>query len=62
MCAYKVTFELRIVGRSAGKWNFLLYDIKRSVHRLVRLICCKMIAIVSNTVGWLDYGKYDDDD
>ena len=27
MCAYKVTFELRIVGRSAGKWNFLLYDI-----------------------------------
>ena len=27
MRAYKVTFELRIVGRSVDKWNFLLYDI-----------------------------------
>ena len=27
MRTYKVTFELRIVGRSAGKWNFLLYEI-----------------------------------
>ena len=53
-----VTFELRIMGRSAGKWDFLLYDINGASASISQVNLLQddtkfiVVAIVSNTVGW----------